>query len=218
MRQLARLGAASSLSDALLQGSLSETKTAQALYYRGLAYRELGKPGQAIADLTKAMAVNGSALIVFSEPANPNTARWLLGTANGRVLELSRLWAPDGHAPTLLTEAIAYATRELRRHRPDVGALISYADPEHDHNGGIYRAASWTFLGRSSERRRYTAADGKPVARRAFHSGKHTLSPAEVAALGVTESSVEAGKLRFARGLTAGARRLIAKKADRLQQ
>ncbi len=37
--------AVETLSDALLQGNLSETKTAQALYYRGLAYRELGKPG-----------------------------------------------------------------------------------------------------------------------------------------------------------------------------
>ena len=52
--------AVESLSDALQPGNLSATKTAQALYYRGLAYRELGKPGQAIADLTKAMAVKNA--------------------------------------------------------------------------------------------------------------------------------------------------------------
>jgi tetratricopeptide (TPR) repeat protein len=52
--------AVEALSDALQQGNLSETRTAQALYYRGLAYRELGKPGQAIADLTKAMAVKNA--------------------------------------------------------------------------------------------------------------------------------------------------------------
>jgi tetratricopeptide (TPR) repeat protein len=52
--------AVEALSDALQQGNLSETKTAQALYYRGLAYRELGKPGQAIADLTKAMAAKNA--------------------------------------------------------------------------------------------------------------------------------------------------------------
>jgi tetratricopeptide (TPR) repeat protein len=52
--------AVETLSDALLRGDLSETKTAQALYYRGLAYRELGKPGQAIADLAKAMAVKNA--------------------------------------------------------------------------------------------------------------------------------------------------------------
>jgi len=52
--------AVESLSDAVEQGSLSQTKTAQALYYRGLAYRELGKPEQAISDLTKAMAVKNA--------------------------------------------------------------------------------------------------------------------------------------------------------------
>ena len=52
--------AVETLSDALQQGHLSETKPAQALYYRGLAYRELGKPGQAISDLTKAMAVKNA--------------------------------------------------------------------------------------------------------------------------------------------------------------
>jgi tetratricopeptide (TPR) repeat protein len=52
--------AVESLSDALQRGRLSEMKTAQALYYRGLAYRELGKPGQAIADLTKAMALKNA--------------------------------------------------------------------------------------------------------------------------------------------------------------
>ena len=52
--------AVESLSDAIQPESLSATKTAQALYYRGLAYRELGKPGQAISDLTKAMAVKNA--------------------------------------------------------------------------------------------------------------------------------------------------------------
>jgi tetratricopeptide (TPR) repeat protein len=52
--------AVETLSDALQQGNLSDTKTAQALYYRGLAYRELGKPGQAIVDLTKAMAAKNA--------------------------------------------------------------------------------------------------------------------------------------------------------------
>jgi hypothetical protein len=48
--------AAKSLSDALDRENLSATNTARALYYRGLAYRELGKPELAIADLTKAIS------------------------------------------------------------------------------------------------------------------------------------------------------------------
>jgi hypothetical protein len=45
------------LGHALLQGGLSQQQTAEALYYRGLTYRELGKPGQAISDLTDAMSI-----------------------------------------------------------------------------------------------------------------------------------------------------------------
>jgi hypothetical protein len=44
------------LSGALEEG-VGSRESAQALYYRGLAYRALGKPGQAIADLTGAIAV-----------------------------------------------------------------------------------------------------------------------------------------------------------------
>ena len=40
--------AVETLSDALFQGELSQQQFAEAFYYRGLAYRELGKPGQAI--------------------------------------------------------------------------------------------------------------------------------------------------------------------------
>jgi len=50
------------LSDAL-RGSLTSREAAKALYYRGLAYRALGKPGQAIADLDAAIALrNGLTL------------------------------------------------------------------------------------------------------------------------------------------------------------
>jgi tetratricopeptide (TPR) repeat protein len=66
--------AAESLSDALDQGNLSPTKTAQALYYRGLAYRELGKPELAITDLTKAIAVKGALSKGDLRVANRNRA------------------------------------------------------------------------------------------------------------------------------------------------
>ena len=46
-------------SDALQQGDLSPQQTAQAFYYRGLSYRELRRPGQAISDLSAAIAVKG---------------------------------------------------------------------------------------------------------------------------------------------------------------
>lgn len=80
------------------------------------------------------------AIVVWSIPANKNIACFILGWP-GNVWELSRLWAPDGHEKNLLTQAISAAVDVIRKlEAPD--ALVSYADPNAGHIGGVYRAAS----------------------------------------------------------------------------
>jgi hypothetical protein len=154
-----------------------------------------------------------SAILVFAIPANRHLSQWLLGKPNA-VLELSRMWAPDGHAPNLLTRALAQAIRMLRQKHPQCEALISYADPNNGHHGGVYRAACWVPLGCADETRYYSAPDGTPVSRRRFHSGsKGRDSKAAIAAAGYIEER-RPSKLRFAKGLTPTARQLIAKKVS----
>jgi len=147
-----------------------------------------------------------SAIVVWSIPANHNIAKFVLGW-KGNVWELSRLWAPDGHEPNLLTKAISAAVSVLARiERPD--ALVSYADPNAGHRGGIYRAASWIYHGQSEEARVYKSPDGQTVARRAFHSGKKGMTKAEIEARGYVELKLP-GKERFVRPMTKRARRAI---------
>lgn len=148
----------------------------------------------------------GDALVVWSIPANKNLAKFILGFP-GNVWELSRLWAPDGHAPNLLTQAIGAAVRTIRKlERPD--ALVSYADPNAGHTGGVYRAASWIYHGRSEEVRAYCSIDGKTMARRAFHSGKQGMTKAQIEALGFTELRLP-GKERFVRPLSRAAHKAM---------
>lgn len=147
------------------------------------------------------------AIVLFAIPANNNISNWLLGKRNV-VWELARLWAPDNHRANLLTEALANATRRFRADQPAVEALVSYADPNVGHLGGVYRAASWVYLGQCEESRNYRGAGGEIVSRRAFHSGSRSLRKAEIEALGFTELKLP-GKHRFARGLTRKARRVI---------
>ena len=53
---------------------------------------------------------------------------------------------------TLLTRAISHAVQRLvELERPD--AVVSYADPNVGHLGGVYRAASWVDHGQSDESR-----------------------------------------------------------------
>ena len=150
------------------------------------------------------------AIVLFSQPANPHLSTWLLGEPN-KVLELSRLWVPDAHRANLLTEAIAYAIRELRQREPHVAAVVAYADPNHGHRGGVYRAASWTPVGMTDETRAYVDAQGRVRSRRAVLGGKKRATRADLAAEGLQEVRVQ-GKHRFARGLTRRARKAIAAK------
>ena len=147
----------------------------------------------------------------FSIPANRNISRFLLGTDNG-VWELSRMWASDKHKPNALTQGLAVAVAGLRRVEPGVSALVSYADPNVGHEGYVYRAASWVYLGQCEEGRYYRDAAGQVVSRRKFHSGPTGLRKADIEALGYTELKLP-GKHRYARGLTRKARAAIARKA-----
>jgi hypothetical protein len=123
------------------------------------------------------------------------------------VWELSRLWAPDGHRDNLLTQAISEAVKKLRSLEP-VDALVSYADPNVGHTGGVYRAASWIPHGQSEENRVYVSPAGDLVARRAFHSGKTHLRKSEIEALGYKEKKLP-GKIRFVKPLTKLAKRQL---------
>jgi hypothetical protein len=148
----------------------------------------------------------GDALVVWSIPANKNIAKFILGY-QGKVWELSRLWAPNGHAPNLLTQAISAAVGVIwKLERPD--ALVSYADPNAGHKGGVYRAASWLYHGQSEEVRAYRSQDGKIVARRAFHSGSVGMTKAQIEALGFVELRLP-GKERFVKPITRSARRVV---------
>lgn len=51
--------AVQTLSSAMQGGALPGTRVARALYFRGSAYRKLGKPAQAISDLTSALWLKG---------------------------------------------------------------------------------------------------------------------------------------------------------------
>jgi hypothetical protein len=151
------------------------------------------------------------AVLIFALPGNKNLSQWLLGKPNA-VLELSRMWAPSGHRPNLLTEAMARAIAVIRREHPQCEAIISYSDPNVGHSGGTYRAASWVALGEADEDRYYTTPNGRPVSRRRFHSGSNGRdTKAEIKAAGYIEER-RAPKLRFAFGLTRQARRAIERK------
>lgn len=140
------------------------------------------------------------AYAVYSIPANKNLGPYLFGP-DVAIRELARLWAPDNHAPNLLTRIIAESARSLRRDT-GVEAVVSFADANHGHHGGVYQAASWLYTGRSSESRVYITPEGRTVSRRSFHSGATSQIP------NVKPVKLP-GKHRYVRPLTRQARRAL---------
>ena len=99
-----------------------------------------------------------------------------------RVLSLTRLVClPDApkNSPSFL---LAHSTRLIRRDKRFV-SLVTYADESQGHTGQIYRAANWTYVGRTGPYPRWVDKTGKQVAAKAT---KNRVK-AEMEALGHTK-------------------------------
>lgn len=63
------------------------------------------------------------------------------------VLELTRLVCLDGYGKNLESYFIGKSFEWLKQNAPEVKVLVSYADPEQEHTGTIYRATNWLYQG-----------------------------------------------------------------------
>ncbi|MGH9256750.1 MAG: protein Mom [Vicinamibacterales bacterium] len=97
-------------------------------------------------------------VVIFSRGANR-----YLGSAFGleqtQVAELSRIALSEHRAP--VSRIVAIAVRMLRRHCPGLRLVVSFADPEQGHHGGIYQACGWTYLGTTPPSRVFVDGRGR---------------------------------------------------------
>ena len=85
-----------------------------------------------------------------------------------KVLELTRLVrVPDCRAP--LTGLISRTVKQLARERL-ADLIVSFADTEQGHHGGIYQAASWRYAGRRQARKDGVMVNGVFVPDRSLNS------------------------------------------------
>lgn len=81
------------------------------------------------------------------------------GLSTFEVAELSRV-ALTRHENNV-TRIVSIALRMLKKSQPKLKMVVSYADPEQDHHGGIYQAGNWIYIGRSSPDFAYVDHHGK---------------------------------------------------------
>ena len=63
------------------------------------------------------------------------------------VFELTRLFIFDGYGNNIESWFISQSMNWLRKNRPHIRALVSYADPKEGHPGTIYQAINWIYQG-----------------------------------------------------------------------
>ena len=102
-------------------------------------------------------------VVVFGRGANKD-----LGTPYGLdqtgCCELIRIAFREHRAP--ISQVVSQAFKLLRSSSPGLRLVISFADPEQEHIGGIYQAGNWVYLGRTNASYRYITPDGTAVHRR----------------------------------------------------
>ena len=89
---------------------------------------------------------NGSFIgcVIFSRGANASLGK-PYGFTQLESCELTRV-ALDKHS-TPVTRIVSIALKFLKRHNPGIKLVISFADTEQGHHGGIYQGGNWIYSG-----------------------------------------------------------------------
>ena len=86
--------------------------------------------------------------VIFSRGATPHIAS-PFGLQQTEVCELTRVALTNHSAP--VSRILALGIRFLRKHCPCVKLVVSFADTEQNHHGGIYQATNWVYIGKHGE-------------------------------------------------------------------
>ena len=87
-------------------------------------------------------------VVLFGRGANHNMGK-AFNTRQDECVELVRI-ALTSHS-TPVSRVMALAIKFLRQSNPKVRLVVSYADPDAGHHGGIYQATNWVYTGESAK-------------------------------------------------------------------
>ncbi len=123
--------------------------------------------------------------VIFGRGANNNMLK-PFGLEQDDGCELVRIALTKHIAP--VSKIMTFAIKFLKKSQPKLQLVVSYADPEQGHHGGIYQACNWI----------YTGPSGKAI--KIFYKGKWTHKKT-VDDAGVNQTNlpkkVVAGKHRY---------------------
>lgn len=101
-------------------------------------------------------------VIAFATPCSENVRKSVFGEWGKKgVTELHRLVILDVTPKNTESWFIAEALRQLKKERPYINAVISFADGTEGHRGVIYQASNFLFCGTTSPARFFLDPDGR---------------------------------------------------------
>lgn len=114
------------------------------------------------------------------------------GLAMNQCCELVRIALRDHKAP--VTRMVALALKLVRKQSPGLRLIVSFADPEQGHTGGIYKAGNWIYTGQSAAGYEWRL-NGKRLNKRAY-TGHNFGNPKLAVPAGATKHKLQ-GKHRY---------------------
>ena len=89
-----------------------------------------------------------------------NAHRYFASAGRGQVITLARFWLDDRCGGNSESRILGVICRLLKRWQSTAKAIVAYSDPVAGHDGGIYRAAGFLYLGHSEAMPVYRLPDG----------------------------------------------------------
>jgi hypothetical protein len=87
-------------------------------------------------------------VVIFARGANYNMAK-PYGLTQEECVELVRIAMTKHFSP--ISKIASLAIKFLKKQSTNLRLIVSYADPEQGHHGGIYQAMNWIYKGESAE-------------------------------------------------------------------
>lgn len=146
--------------------------------------------------------------VIYGRGATPNLGR-PYNLQQTEICELVRV-ALDKHE-TPVSQIVAATLRQLKFSNPGLRLVVSFADPNEGHVGGIYKAGNWIYTGQSGVAKFYKV-HGKIIhPRTAYSMGKNSLTWLIENVDSNAEAVVMPGKFRYVYPLDKAMRRKLAK-------
>ena len=103
-----------------------------------------------VGKLVKVGAWEGSTfvgVVIFARGANMNMGK-SYGLGQDECVELVRIALRQHTSP--VSKICSLAIKFLKKQSPGIQLIVSYADPEQGHHGGVYQAMNWLYRGESA--------------------------------------------------------------------